>query len=67
MTVSAGTHPLYEATGLNSKPTINFSNANNAQMVKSSFALGTGNTLTVFFVGSYNASVNVEPDKPAEG
>jgi hypothetical protein len=45
--------PVYNATGFNSKPSLTYSD--HVQMKKASFAFGTGNTLTVFFVGQMNS------------
>jgi len=52
----AATKNLYNATGFNTSfPTIDFSNTNSGGLQKTGFALGTGNTLTVWFVGNANA------------
>jgi hypothetical protein len=51
--LSAASPPVYSATGLNSRPSMDFSGTTGAGLIKNSFAFGTGNTLTVFFVGQF--------------
>jgi hypothetical protein len=53
---TGGSPPTYNATGFNSShPTMTFSSAG-TYLVKSGFAFGTGNTLTVAFVGQFTSS-----------
>lgn len=44
--------PAYQATGLNSRPCIQFTATSIAALQCASFAMGTGNTLTVWYVGT---------------
>jgi hypothetical protein len=53
--------PTYSATGFNTtKPAIVFTSANHYGLEKTGFAIGTGNTLTVWYVGTFSdGSTNV--------
>jgi hypothetical protein len=51
--LSAASPPIYSATGLNGRPSMNFSSSTGAGLALNSFAFGSGNTLTVFFVGQF--------------
>jgi len=51
--------PQYNATGLNSRPTMDFAGASATRgLAKAGFAFGTGSTLTAFFVGKLNSSLS---------
>ncbi|WP_439399098.1 hypothetical protein ACRQ5Q_17015 [Bradyrhizobium sp. PMVTL-01] len=52
---SGFTPPTYNATGFNSRPAMMFSSSG-TYLARSVFPMGTGNTLTVFFVGFFTSS-----------
>jgi hypothetical protein len=57
--LGSGVPCVYSATGFNTTyPTINFANSNSTGGLQkaSGFTMGTGNTLTAFFVGSFVAT-----------
>jgi hypothetical protein len=53
LTAVGGGSPTYSATGFNSKPGLTFSQSGTTKALHvSSFPMGTGNTATIFFVGT---------------
>lgn len=52
--IASGTAPTYNATGLNSRPTMIF--ASGQALEKTSFPMGTGKTLTIWYVGTLGTS-----------
>jgi hypothetical protein len=59
--LTAANNPTYSATSFNSntKPGITMASSGSG-LTKNNFAFGTGNTLTVFFVGQFNKAFSTE-------